>query len=342
MSKDYDAHTSEDLAGWSDPDDTEETPEPEYEADDPRKQPRRWTRWLPFGIAAAVLIFGIVSLVFSITRRAEERQAAEIAALRQTIKSEEAQLDTLQTDYDAAKDALEKKQTEFDEVQAKLDAGLVEDPTAGAQSLDDLKAAAGKAQEEYSAALEAYDRAIDAVEQNAPGYDEAKNQLAKIEPFLSYATAYQQFVSGASDELPGVNPEEWEDGLDAQEWYSMMVYPAATQAGFTLPSAVDAFPAAVQALTTEPAAKVKAYEDALAASKDAEARLAAANTAQEDAANAYAEGKEAQKTSEDWLADCEQEIARLEKRVQDLETSIQDVTASLQAHRDELKKLENK
>ena len=59
-----------------------------------------------------------------------------------------------------------------------------------------------------------------------------------------------------------------------------------------------------------------------------------------DAAKAYEDAKNAQKTSADWLADCEAEIARLEKRVADLKDSIEQVTKSLEAHRAELKKLE--
>ena len=80
----------------------------------------------------------------------------------------------------------------------------------------------------------------------------------------------------------------------------------------------------------------------LAASKEAEDKLKQANTAQEDAAKAYADGKNVQKTSEEWLADCEAEIDRLEKRLSDLEKSIADVKSDLEAHRAELKKLEGK
>ena len=76
--------------------------------------------------------------------------------------------------------------------------------------------------------------------------------------------------------------------------------------------------------------------------KEAEAKRAEANTAQETAAKAYADGKAAEKTSEDWLNDCEQEIDRLEKRVKDLERSIDELNTTLADHHAELKKLESK
>ena len=320
--------------------------EAEYEeedlpVDDDDPPPRRaWTRWVPFAVAALVLIFGLASLVVSLSHRTRDAREADIESLRNTIASEETQLENLQEDYNAAVDALEKKQAEYDDAKAKADAGQVETAGTGKKSLETLKAEAAEAQDAYSAALQAYDAAVDEVEQAAMGYDDAKNQLNKIQPFLSYATAYQQFVSGASSELPGIGTAEGETETDPQTWYTMIVYPAATQAGCTLPTSVEEFPDAVQAIAAEPAAKVKAYDDAIAASKVAEAKLAEANTAQEQALNAYAEAKEAEKTSEEWLTDCEQEISRMEKRVKELEASIQDVTESLETHRAELKKLE--
>lgn len=311
----------------------------EFDTDEPvdgESEPRRhgWTRWLPFAIAALVLIFGIASLVVSLSHRTDSAREADVTALKNTIASEETQLENLQEDYDAAVDALEKKQAEYDEALQQAESGQAQTAEPGAKTLETLKTEAAQAQEAYSAALEAYDAAVDGVEQNAPGYDDAKNRLNKIQPFLSYATAYQQFASGATDELPGIEETEDETAVDPQTWYTTIVYPAATQAGYTFPTAVEEFPAA------EPAAKVKAYEDALAASQAAEAKLAEANKAQEDALTAYADAKEAERTSEEWLSDCEQEIARMEKRVKDLEASIQDVTASLKAHRAELEKLE--
>ena len=316
-------------------------PDPRPAEDAPASKKRTWTRWLGIVVAAAVLILGVVSLVSSLTRRAGEAQRAEIEQLRKTIESEADELESLQADYDDAVKALEKKQSEYDEARAKHDSGVVED-AAGLQSLDQLKASAEQAQADYSAALEAYDASIDAVELNAAGYDEAKTELAKLEPFLGYAAAYEQFISGASDDLPGIAADEWEDEPDAQTWYTMIVFPAATQADVTLPPAVEGFPAAIQALAAEPSAKVQAYDDALAASKEAEAKLSEANTALEAAAKAYADGKAAQKTSAEWLADCEQELERLEKRIQELKTAVDDITSTLDSHRAELKKLESK
>ena len=308
----------------------------------PERRPRTWLRWLGIGVAAAVLIFGVVSLVASLSRRAGAEQAAEIDQLKKIISSEEEELKQMQSDYDDALELLEKKQAEYDEVRKKLDSGVIENDAAGQQSLDQLRAAAEQTQMDYSAALAAYETAVDTVEQTVASSDAGKKQLEALEPFVSYAAAYEQFAAGTTDALPGIAPEEDGQAPDAQSWYAAVVLPAATQAGITLPDQVDAFPAAVQALTAEPSAKVKAYDDALAASKAAEAKLSETNAAQEATAKAYADGKAAQRTSEDWLSDCAQEIDRLQKRVRDLEDSIYDVNSELEDHRAALKKLENK
>lgn len=313
--------------------------EPRSEAEAPERKKRGWLRWVGIGVAAAVLILGVVSLISSVSRHAREEQTAAIEALKTTIESEAQELEELQADYDAAAEALEKKQAEYDEARAKHDSGVVEDAQAGQQSLDALRADAEQKQKDYSTALEAYDASVDLVEQNVMGYASAAEEMKKLEPFLGYADAYEQYLSGAAQELPGMDPGA---EPDAQTWYSTVVFPAATQAGVGLPPQVEGFPSAVKALAADPSAKVQAYEDAVAATKDAEAKLAEANTAQETAAKAYADGKAAQKTSEDWLTDCEAELERLENRVKDLEESIRDVTASLDQHRAELKKLEGK
>lgn len=310
-------------------------------ADDiPARRAPAWLRWLAVGFAAAVLVLGIVSLISSLTHRAGEERANAAAQLKKTIASEEAELRDLQSDYDETLAVLEEKKSEYDEVRKKLESGVIDTTSEGQISLSQLRADAEAAQKDYSAVLAAYDAAVDAVQQNTDSSNEAKAQLEKLQPLQGHAAAYEQFLSGAADSLPGVSPEDGEEAPDAQTWYAAIVLPAAAQAGVSLPDTVEAFPAAVQALAAEPSARVKAYDDALAAVKDAEAKLAAANAAQEAAAKAYADGKASQKTSEDWLSDSEQEIDRLEKRIQDLEKSIEDVRSALENHRAELKKLD--
>lgn len=321
-------------------DDPREYDAPDEEPEEEAPKRRSWTRWLGIGVAAAVLLLGVISLISALSHRSDQEQPADLNALRSTIASEEAELKSLQTEYDTVKQTLEDKQKEYDQARAKLESGVVDSSAEGQQSLDELKAAAEKAQEEYSAALEAYNASIDAIEAATPGYDAAKAELEKLAPLQNYAAAYTQFISGASDTLPGYENEDPDAEGVTQSWYAAVVLPAAQQAGLDLPEDVASFPAAVQALAAEPAAKVKAYDDALAASKEAEDKLKEANTSQEDAAKAYADGKNTQKTSEEWLADCEVEIERLEKRLAELEKSIAEVKADLEAHRAELKKLE--
>ena len=308
----------------------------------PERRPRSWLRWLGVGVAAAVLLFGIASLVASLARRANEERTAALDEMKKIIASEEAELEDLQSDYDETLAVLQKKQDEYDEVRRKLESGVVESAADGQQSLAQLRADAENTQKNYSAALAAYDAAVDAAEQSTAGYDEAKTQLEALKPFLDYAAAYEQFTSGETDKLPDSAPAEGEDAPDAQTWYTAVVLPAAELAGLTLPDTVEALPEAIREQAAGPAANVKAYEDALAAVKEAEAKLAEANAAQETAAKAYADSKAAEKTSEDWLNDCEQEIDRLEKRVKDLERSIDELNTTLADHHAELKKLESK
>ena len=318
---------------------TDELPEAEP-AEEQAPKPRSWLRWLGIGIAAAVMLLGIVSLITALSHRTgEDTKPVDLSALRSTIASEEEQLKDLQAELDKTEQALADKQKEYDKAKADAAAGMP-DASGVQRSLDELKKAAQEAQDAYSEALKTYDASVDAVESAAPGYEEAKAMTETLAPFLGYAEAYEQFVSGASDTLPGVETEDPETEVSAQSWYEAVVLPAAQQAGLQPPGLVEYFPAAVQELAAEPAAAVKAYEDALAASKEAEAKLKEANTAQEDSAKAYADAKNAQKTSADWLADCEAELDRLEKRIADLKDSIDQVTKSLDAHRAELKKLE--
>ena len=136
------------------------------------------------------------------------------------------------------------------------------------------------------------------------------------------------------------DPEAEAPPSDAQAWYDAVVFPAASEAGIGLPPAVEGFPTAVQALAAEPTTKVETYEAALKASQEAEQKLSEANTQLETTAKAYADGKNAQRSSEDWLNDTEQEIDRLTSRIEDLEETIDALTEQLEAHQAELKEID--
>lgn len=307
------------------------------------------TRWIWIAIAFAVLLFGIASLVISMTRRAAEAKAAEIRKLTATIESETDELKALQKEYDTTEKTLTDLQKEYDEAREKHDAGLVETAASEEQSLDALRSSAEQAKQAYSDALTAYDASVDQVEQNAMGYDDAKATLEKLQPFLAYAADYEAYAAGTAETLPGWEPQEPADPedpeaeaqpSDAQAWYDAVVFPAASEAGIGLPPAVEGFPTAVQALAADPTAKVETYEAALKASQEAEQKLTEANTQLETTAKAYADGKNAQRSSEDWLSDTEQEIDRLTSRIEDLEEAIDTLTEELEAHQAELKEID--
>ena len=307
------------------------------------------TRWIWIAIAFAVLLFGIASLVISMTRRAAEAKAAEIRKLTATIESETDELKALQKEYDTTEKTLTDLQKEYDEAREKHDAGMVETAASEEQSLDALRTAAEQAKQAYSDALTAYDASVDQVEQNAMGYDDAKATLEKLQPFLTYAADYQAYAEGTAETLPGWEPQDPADPedpeaeappSDAQAWYDAVVFPAASEAGIGLPPAVEGFPTAVQALAAEPTTKVETYEAALKASQEAEQKLSEANTQLETTAKAYADGKNAQRSSEDWLNDTEQEIDRLTSRIEDLEKTIDSLAEQLEAHQAELKEID--
>lgn len=321
-----------------------------------RRAERR--RWIAVITAGVILLFGIFSLVMSMHRRAVEAREAEIEELRFKVESETDELKSLQKEYDTVSETREDLQKEYDEAREKHDAGMVETSGSAEQSLEELKAAAEQAKQDYSAALAAYDASVDQVEQNAMGYDDAKASLETLKPFVDYAASYEAYVAGTAETLPGLepkaesetpeNPDEPEtteqpsdaQPSDAQAWYDTVVFPAAANAGIGLPPAVEGFPTAVQALTADPTAKVEAYENALKASKDAEQRLADTNAKLESTAKAYADGKNAQRSSEDWLSDTEIELDRLSTRMEDLQKTIDDLTEQLEKHQAELKELE--
>lgn len=323
-----------------------------------RRAERR--RWIAVITAGVILLFGIFSLVMSMHRRAVEAREAEIKQLHFKVESETDELKSLQKELDTVTKTREDLQKEYDEARKKHDAGVVETSGSAEQSLEDLKAAAEQAKQDYSAALAAYDASVDQVEQNSMGYDEAKASLEKLKPFVDYAASYEAYLAGTAETLPGMEPKaepepEASDApeateqpeqpadtqpTDAQTWYDTVVFPAATNAGIGLPPAVEGFQSAVQALTADPTAKVEAYENALKASKDAEQKLADTNAKLESTAKAYADGKNAQRSSEDWLSDTEKELERLSARMDDLQKTIDDLAEQLESHQAELKDLE--
>ena len=124
------------------------TEEESIEEDAPKRH--GWGRWVGIGVAAFVLLFGLISLISALSHRSQEpEQLVDLSALRSTIASEEAELKSLQTEYDTVKQTLDDKQKEYDDARQKLGAGLVDSSAEGQRSLDELKVAADKAQEEY-------------------------------------------------------------------------------------------------------------------------------------------------------------------------------------------------
>ena len=71
---------------------TDELPEAEP-AEEQAPKPRSRLRWLGIGIAAAVMLLGIVSLITALSHRTgEDTKPVDLSALRSTIASEEEQL----------------------------------------------------------------------------------------------------------------------------------------------------------------------------------------------------------------------------------------------------------
>ena len=115
-------------------------------------------------------------------------------------------------------------------------------------------AAAGKKLAEGEQTLAAGQATIDA---NTQAYNEGKAMLEKIEPLMPYLNQYVEFRDGYLTQLPGF--------ASAQAWFVSVVRPIGAQLGLTIPDDVTDFPAYMQNMVAEGKAKLKEYEDGLAA-----------------------------------------------------------------------------
>lgn len=95
------------------------------------------------------------------------------------------------------------------------------------------------------------------IDANTQAYNEGKAMLEKIDPLMPYLNQYVQFRDGYLSQLPGFS--------SAQAWFVSVVRPIGAQLGLTIPDDVTDFPAYMQNMVAEGKAKLKEYEDGLAA-----------------------------------------------------------------------------
>ena len=104
------------------------------------------------------------------------------------------------------------------------------------------------------------------IDENTQAYNEGKETLASIEPILPYVEQYMRFRDGTIAKLP--------DFDTVQAWFAAVVRPLGAKMGLTLPDDVTDLPAYIQSMVVEGKAKLKEYEDGLAALQSGKAQLA--------------------------------------------------------------------
>ena len=95
------------------------------------------------------------------------------------------------------------------------------------------------------------------IDANTKAYNEGKAMLSKIEPLMPLLNTYVQFRDGTIAKIPGFD--------SAQAWFVSKVRPLAEKAGLTIPEDVTDFPKYMQQMVADGKAKLKEYEDGLAA-----------------------------------------------------------------------------
>ncbi len=104
------------------------------------------------------------------------------------------------------------------------------------------------------------------IDANTQAYNEGKELLGKIEPLMPYLNQYVQFRDSNLASLPGFD--------SAQAWFVSIVRPIGSSLGLEIPADVTDFPAYMQNMVAEGQAKLKQYEDGLAALEAGKAQLA--------------------------------------------------------------------
>lgn len=229
-----------------------------------------------FGLAAAG--FGIKDGLAIKKYKEDDAKAADVVGqLEEAIallkENEQAYLDGIGAYSKGLKDYA-AGQRAYNEGKAELSKGYM-DYEAGKAALEEgrKQVAEGQAQ-------------IDA---NTQAYNEGKALLSKIEPLMPMLNKYVELRDNGIGMIPGM--ASWEGFDSAQAWFVSVVRPLGARLGLTIPDDVTDFPAYMQQMVAEGQAKLKEYEDGLAALEAGKAQIAAGEAALREAEAMLAQGE---------------------------------------------------
>lgn len=170
------------------------------------------------------------------------------------------------------------------------------DYAAGQSAYNEGKAALAKGYMDYEAgkaALEEGKRQVAEgqaqIDANTQAYNEGKELLSKIEPLMPMLNKYVELRDNGVGMIPGMST--WYGFDSAQAWFVSVVRPLGAQLGLTIPDDVTDFPKYMQNMVAEGQAKLKEYEDGLAALEEGKAQVAAGEAALRDAETQLAQGE---------------------------------------------------
>ena len=236
-------------------------------------------------IIIIVSLFGLVAAGFGIRDglaikkyKEDDTKAADIVgqleeAIAALKENEQAYLDGIGA-YSKGLSDYAAGQRAYNEGKAELSKGYM-DYEAGKAALEEGKrqVAEGQAQ-------------IDA---NTQAYNEGKALLSKIEPLMPMLNKYVELRDNGIGMIPGMS--SWEGFDSAQAWFVSVVRPLGARLGLTIPDDVNDFPAYMQQMVAEGQAKLKEYEDGLAALEEGKAQVAAGEAALRGAEAQLAQGE---------------------------------------------------
>lgn len=238
--------------------------------------------------AMAAVIVLLVTVIIVLVMRANRSTDVPAAQATAAAYVEDAHLQALRANVAELRTSMPTYLENMPEYEAgTLPGDLVS--TQDRQQLAEAKQKLDDAQAQYEAALKQYNDLNAQIEANTQAYNEEKEKLAAIESLIPYLNMYQNFRNGEADVLSSL-PGGQIGGMlftNAQAWYISVVRSIAAQNGLDLPADVNDFPAYINEVLAESQAKMKPYEDALAARDVAKPQLDQARSQLDAAQSQY-------------------------------------------------------
>jgi len=170
--------------------------------------------------------------------------------------------------------------------------------TEGSATLADAEVQLANGYSQYAAGKQQLAEGQAQIDANTQAYNEGKELLSKIEPLMPLLNTYVAFRNGTLAFLPGFS--------DAQAWFAEKVRPMGADLGLELPEDVTDLPGYIQTMVAEGQAKLKQYEDGLAALESGKEQLASASAQLAAGETQIADGKKQLSDANDLLTTFEE------------------------------------